>query len=46
MLELIHIGWILVGAVVGAYTAVACWMLGTTIYKAIKKRMEDDEDEN
>ena len=49
MLELIctipeNVGWMLVGAV-GAYASVAGWMLGTTIYKAIKERMEDDEDE-
>jgi hypothetical protein len=48
MLEMIcaipkHIGWMLVGAV-GAYASVAGWMLGTTIYKAIKERMEDDEE--
>lgn len=47
LLELIcripdHIGWMLVGAV-GAYASVAGWMLGTTIYKAIKERLEDDE---
>ena len=40
MLELIcaipeNVGWMLVGAV-GAYASVAGWMLGTTIYKAIK----------
>ena len=50
MLELIcripdHIGWMIVGAV-GAYASVMGWMLGTTIYKAIKERMEDNEDED
>lgn len=50
MLELIyripeHIGWMLVGAV-GAYVSVAGWMLGATIYKAIKERMEDEECED
>ena len=48
MLELLcaipeHIGWMLVGAV-GAYASVAGWMVGKTIYKAIKERFEDDEE--
>lgn len=48
MLEMIcaipeHIGWMLVGAV-RAYATVAGWMLGKTIYLAIKERMEDDEE--
>ncbi len=48
MLEMIcaipeYIGWIIVGAT-GAYASVAVWMLGKTIYLAIKERMEDDEE--
>jgi hypothetical protein len=48
MLEMIcaipeHIGWMLVGAI-DAYATVAGWMLGKTIYLAIKERMEDDEE--
>ena len=48
LLELIcripdHIGWMLVGAV-GAYASVAGWMVGKMIYKAIKERLEDDEE--
>ena len=48
MLEMIcaipeSIGWIIVGAL-GAYTSVAGWMLGKTIYLAIKERLEDDEE--
>ena len=50
LLELIcaipeNVGWMIVGAV-GAYASVAGWMLGKTIYKAIKERMEDDENED
>ena len=40
-----HIGWMLVGAL-GAYASVAGWLLGTTIYKAIKERVEDEENED
>lgn len=39
-----HIGWMLVGAL-GAYTSVAGWMVGKTIYKAIVECLEEDEDE-
>ena len=49
MLELIcaipeNVGWMLVGAV-GAYASVAGWMVGTTIYKAIKERLEENNEE-
>ena len=39
-----NIGWMLVGAV-SAYASVAGWMVGKTIYLAIKERMEDDEEQ-
>ena len=38
-----NIGWMLVGAA-GAYASVAGWMVGKTIYLAIKERMKDDEE--
>jgi hypothetical protein len=49
MLELIcaipeNVGWMLVGAV-GAYASVAGWMLGKTIYLAIKERIEENNEE-
>ena len=40
-----HIGWMIVGAV-GAYASVVGWMLGETIYKAIKEQKEDGENED
>jgi hypothetical protein len=48
MLELLcaipdHIGWMLVGAL-GAYASVAGWMVGKTLFLAIKERWEDDEE--
>ena len=39
-----HIGWMLVGAL-GAYASVAGWKVGKCIYKAIKERFEEEEEE-